>query len=49
MTEADARLAYRKQIERWNHIAAETDRRTRVLASAYWAANIVAALPYALR
>jgi len=45
VTEADARRADSKQVELWNRIATETDRRKRMVTPAYVAANIMAALP----
>ena len=45
VTEADARRADSKQVELWNRIASETERRKRMVTPAYVAANIMAALP----
>ena len=45
VTEADARRADGKQVELWNRIASETERRKRMVTPAYVAANIMAALP----
>lgn len=45
VTEADARRADSKQVELWNRIATETERRKRMVTPAYVAANIMAALP----
>ena len=45
VTEADARRADSKQVELWNRIAGETERRKRMVTPAYVAANIMAALP----
>ncbi len=45
VTEADARRADTKQVELWNRIATETERRKRMVTPAYVAANIMAALP----
>jgi len=45
LTEADARRTGGKQVELWNLIAGETERRKRMVTPAYVAANIMAALP----
>ncbi len=45
VNEADARRANGKQVELWNRIATETERRKRMVTPAYVAANIMAALP----
>ncbi len=45
VTEADARRSDSKQVEFWHQIAAETERRKRMVTPAYVAANIMAALP----
>jgi hypothetical protein len=45
VTEADARRADSKQVDMWKLVAAETDRRKRMVTPAHVAANIMAALP----
>lgn len=45
LAEADARRADAKQVDLWNRIGAETDRRRRMTTPAYVADRIMAALP----